>query len=54
MIQQNRLVQQFISLVQVDSETKHEQAISQVLKDKFAALGLEVQEDDSMAKSGHG
>ncbi len=54
MIQQNRLVEEFISLVQVDSETKHEQSISQVLKDKFSALGLAVSEDDSQAKSGHG
>jgi tripeptide aminopeptidase len=54
MIQQNRLVQEFISLVQIDSETKFEQEISKVLKQKFSALGLIVEEDDSMAKSGHG
>ncbi|UJF31208.1 M20/M25/M40 family metallo-hydrolase [Paenibacillus hexagrammi] len=54
MIEENRLVQEFISLVQVDSETRFEQEISAVLKEKFSALGLHVMEDDSMAKSGHG
>jgi len=54
MIDSQRLVQEFIELVQVDSETRFEQQISAVLKDKFAALGLSVVEDDSMARSGHG
>lgn len=54
MIQQNRLVQEFISLVQVDSETKFEQEISQVLKQKFSDLGLHVIEDESATISGHG
>ncbi|SDO08340.1 peptidase T-like protein [Paenibacillus sp. yr247] len=54
MIQQNRLVQEFISLVKVDSETRFEQDICVVLKEKFSSLGLHVMEDDSMAKSGHG
>jgi tripeptide aminopeptidase len=54
MIQQDRLVQAFISLVQVDSETRFEQEISKVLKQKFSELGLKVEEDDSMGKSGHG
>ncbi|MDQ0898240.1 MULTISPECIES: M20/M25/M40 family metallo-hydrolase [unclassified Paenibacillus] len=54
MIQQNRLVEEFISLVQVDSETRFEQEICVVLKEKFSRLGLHVLEDNSMAKSGHG
>jgi tripeptide aminopeptidase len=54
MIQKNRLIQEFISLVQVDSETRFEHEISVVLKEKFTKLGLHVIEDDSMAKSGHG
>ncbi|UQZ82025.1 Peptidase T [Paenibacillus konkukensis] len=54
MIQEKRLVDEFIELVQVDSETRHEQEISRVLKEKFAALGLTVEEDDSAAKTGHG
>lgn len=52
MIQQNRLVEEFISLVQVDSETRFEQEICVVLKEKFSRLGLTVVEDDSMAKAG--
>jgi tripeptide aminopeptidase len=54
MVQQNRLVQEFISLVQVDSETKFETEISKVLTQKFNELGLQVEEDDSAPKSGHG
>ncbi|NEW06166.1 M20/M25/M40 family metallo-hydrolase [Paenibacillus sp. SYP-B3998] len=54
MIQQNRLVEEFISLVQVDSETRFEQEICVVLKEKFSKLGLHVVEDDSMVRSGHG
>ncbi|GIP32295.1 M20/M25/M40 family metallo-hydrolase [Paenibacillus sp. J2TS4] len=54
MIQQNRLVEEFMELVQVDSETMHEQEICQVLKEKFSALGLKVLEDDSASRSGHG
>lgn len=54
MINQDRLVQEFIQLVQVDSETKHEGEISKVLKQKFTELGLSVVEDDAAAKTGHG
>ncbi|MGG1618617.1 tripeptidase T [Paenibacillus sp. NRS-1782] len=50
----DRIVQEFMELVQVDSETKHEQEISRVLKEKFNELGLEVIEDDSREKTGHG
>ncbi|MBH5318032.1 M20/M25/M40 family metallo-hydrolase [Paenibacillus sp. GSMTC-2017] len=54
MIQKDRLVQEFMELVQVDSETKHEEQISIVLKEKFGALGLTLSEDDAAAKTGHG
>ncbi|OXM88146.1 M20/M25/M40 family metallo-hydrolase [Paenibacillus rigui] len=54
MIQEKRLVAEFIELVQVDSETRFEQEISQVLKQKFTALGLTVEEDDTAAVTGHG
>ncbi|WP_248925327.1 M20/M25/M40 family metallo-hydrolase [Paenibacillus hamazuiensis] len=54
MIQQNRLVNHFLELVRIDSETKHEQEISAYLKKAFADLGLTVEEDDSAAKTGHG
>jgi tripeptide aminopeptidase len=52
MVNQERLVKEFIELVQVDSETKHEALIAKVLKEKFGALGLQVEEDDSSARSG--
>lgn len=54
MIQQQRLVDQFLQLVRVDSETKHEQEISRVLKELFAGLGLSVYEDDTASVTGHG
>ncbi|MDO7905140.1 tripeptidase T [Paenibacillus sp. JX-17] len=54
MISQERIVNLFMELVQVDSETKHEEMIAQVLTDKFKGLGLDVVEDDSKARSGHG
>ncbi|WP_040951285.1 M20/M25/M40 family metallo-hydrolase [Gorillibacterium massiliense] len=54
MIHEERLVQEFLELVQVDSETKDEAEIAKVLRRKFTELGLTVEEDDSMAKTGHG
>lgn len=53
MINKNRVVQLFLELVQVDSETRHERAIADVLRKKFEDLGLEVTEDDSAAVTGH-
>ncbi|BFH61714.1 tripeptidase T [Paenibacillus azoreducens] len=54
MIIQERLVEEFMELVQVDSETGHEEEISAVLQQKFADLGLDVVEDDSKPRTGHG
>lgn len=54
MISQDRLIQEFMELVQVDSETRNERQIADVLKSKFNALGLEVLEDDSQERTGHG
>ncbi|MBM7604553.1 tripeptide aminopeptidase [Metabacillus crassostreae] len=54
MINKKRLLDEFLELVQVDSETKHEAAIAKVLKEKFSALGLDVVEDDTMSITGHG
>lgn len=51
---EDRLVEEFFELVQVDSETGNEKEIAEVLKRKFTELGVQVQEDDSMAKTGHG
>jgi tripeptide aminopeptidase len=54
MILQDRLVLEFMELVQIDSETMHEEEISIVLKKKFSDLGLKVVEDDSKERTGHG
>ncbi|PPA71339.1 M20/M25/M40 family metallo-hydrolase [Jeotgalibacillus proteolyticus] len=54
MINEKRLVEEFMELVQVDSETKHEAQIAMVLKEKFGSLGVAVEEDSSMAQTGHG
>lgn len=54
MINEQRLVDEFMELVRTDSETGHEQEISRVLRAKFSALGLPVEEDDAAAKTGHG
>jgi tripeptide aminopeptidase len=51
---QERLLNEFLELVQIDSETKYEAEIAKVLKEKFTALGIEVFEDDTMAVTGHG
>lgn len=54
LINQERLVKEFIELVKVDSETKFEREIADVLKKKFRDLGIDVIEDDTTGKSGHG
>ncbi|KMY54696.1 hypothetical protein AC623_12765 [Bacillus sp. FJAT-27231] len=54
MINKERLLNEFLELVQIDSETKNEAAIAKVLKSKFEELGVHVYEDDSAAKTGHG
>lgn len=54
MINQERLVNEFMELVQVDSETKFEAEICKVLTKKFTDLGVEVFEDDTMSVTGHG
>jgi tripeptide aminopeptidase len=54
MVNQDRLIEEFLELVKVDSETKHEAQIAQVLKEKFSSLGVEVFEDDTIGVTGHG
>lgn len=54
MINENRLLEEFLELVQIDSETKNETQIAKVLKQKFEDLGLEVMEDDTTEQTGHG
>ncbi|WP_099158443.1 M20/M25/M40 family metallo-hydrolase [Virgibacillus ndiopensis] len=53
-VNNDRLINEFMELVQIDSETKHEEKIAEVLKKKFTNLGLEVIEDDSKIETGHG
>jgi tripeptide aminopeptidase len=54
MINNERLLNEFLELVQIDSETKYETEIAGVLKKKFEDLGVEVFEDDTTAQTGHG
>ncbi|MBM7660945.1 tripeptide aminopeptidase [Bacillus mesophilus] len=54
MINQERLLQEFLELVQVDSETKFEAEISKVLTEKFTALGVDVFDDETTEVTGHG
>jgi tripeptide aminopeptidase len=53
-INKERLLEEFLELVQIDSETAHEAEIAGVLKNKFEDLGLEVIEDDAKSITGHG
>ncbi|SEA58163.1 tripeptide aminopeptidase [Thalassobacillus cyri] len=52
-INKERLLEEFLELVQVDSETKDEAKIAKVLKKKFTDLGLEVLEDDARNQTDH-
>lgn len=54
MVVQDRLIQEFMELVQIDSETKNERNIADHLIGKFKELGLEAVEDDSQERTGHG
>jgi len=54
MIKEKRLVDEFMELVRVDSETRNERQICDLLISKFTALGLSVEEDDTAVKTGHG
>jgi tripeptide aminopeptidase len=54
MINNERLLNEFLELVQIDSETKYETEIARVLKQKFTDLGVDVFEDDTTAQTGHG
>ncbi|PTL40446.1 M20/M25/M40 family metallo-hydrolase [Alkalicoccus saliphilus] len=51
---EERLLNEFIELVQIDSETKYEREIADRLIEKFTGLGLSVKEDDSKTRTGHG
>lgn len=49
-----RLLDEFFELVQIDSETKHEEGIVTVLKEKMENLGFTVVEDGTKEVTGHG
>ena len=53
LINKERLINEFMELVQVDSETGAERAICDVLIQKFTSLGLHVEEDQTMEETGH-
>ena len=54
MVNRNRIIDTFIELVKIDSESKNEEKIQKFLKRKFESLGLQVEEDDAKAKTGYG
>ncbi|UDI78212.1 M20/M25/M40 family metallo-hydrolase [Staphylococcus taiwanensis] len=51
MINSQRLLDTFLNLVQINSETGHEEIIQPILKDKFKKLGLDVVEDNASDKA---
>lgn len=50
----SRLVEEFLQLVQINSETKHEEIIAPILVEKLTALGFDVFVDDAHTRNGHG
>lgn len=54
MINQERLLQEFLELVQIDSETGNEGNIAKVIKQKVEDLGFTVEEDVAATLTGHG
>ncbi|GEK33952.1 M20/M25/M40 family metallo-hydrolase [Kurthia sibirica] len=49
----SRVVEEFLELVQIDSETFHEEKISPVLQEKLKNLGFDVFVDDAHTRNGH-
>lgn len=49
----SRVVEEFLELVQIDSETYHEEKISPVLQEKLKSLGFDVYVDDAHTRNGH-
>nr|WP_281365818.1 M20/M25/M40 family metallo-hydrolase [Paenibacillus phytohabitans] len=48
------MINEFMELVRINSETRNERRIADVLKEKFSTLGLTAVEDDSQERTGHG
>ncbi|MFB1050427.1 M20/M25/M40 family metallo-hydrolase [Paraliobacillus sp. JSM ZJ581] len=53
-VNKERLLKEFLELVQIDSETTDEAKIANILKQKFTDLGVDVYEDESAEITGHG
>ena len=49
-----RLLDEFLELVKIDSETKNERNIADILTKKLETLGFDVTEDDTEQVTGHG
>ncbi|WP_332645261.1 M20/M25/M40 family metallo-hydrolase [Lysinibacillus sp. 54212] len=49
-----RIVKEFLELVQIDSETKHEEIIAPIIVKKLEGLGFDVVQDDAHTRNGHG
>lgn len=54
MVNESRLIDTFMELVRVDSESGDEAEICKLLEQKFKELGLDVFVDDTMSQTGHG
>ncbi|MBB6730485.1 M20/M25/M40 family metallo-hydrolase [Cohnella zeiphila] len=54
MANRERILERFMELVRIDSETGNEARISDALKRSFSQFGLEVTEDDAAERTGHG
>ena len=54
MINKERILNTFLELVKIDSETGNEQTVQPILKDKFESLGLQVKEDHASSIEGLG
>lgn len=50
----SRLVEEFFELVQINSETKHEEIIAPILVEKLENMGFDVMVDDAHLRNGHG
>ncbi|MDN4493402.1 M20/M25/M40 family metallo-hydrolase [Ureibacillus aquaedulcis] len=50
----SRLVNEFLELVQIDSETKHEEIIAPILVKKLEEMRFDVHQDDAHTRNGHG
>lgn len=53
MVNKERLINQFVELVKIDSESGNEREIADYLKNRFQELGIQAIEDNSMVNSGH-